>query len=384
MITVQGEYTDATIISDNVEQYAIDQIKQLCDLPWMEGNKIVCMADIHPGKVSTIGFTMKMKSETLKPIMPSIVGNDIGCGVTTVKLHTRRKKIEFQKLDTVIRDNIPTGFSKRNSSHRFYDMWRNKYNYENYIHANFNEDKVAVSLGTLGGGNHFIEVDQDEDGEYYLTIHSGSRSLGAAVYQHYMELADLETNGNGVGREIPRELSYLKESLSQFYYLQDVRNCIKFAFYNRLAIIDDICKNMKWDYDNAIDCFHNYIDEGEDTNYRVIIRKGAIGANPGQDVIIPINMKDGIIIGKGKSTEEYNYSAPHGSGRVGSRKAIKETHTLKEYKTVMNGVYSPTICKETLDEAPFAYRQMDDVLESIKEVVEIEKIIKPVYNYKGV
>ena len=376
MIQIYGNYTNAIIMTDDVEESAISQIKQLCNLENMIDANIVCMPDCHPGKVSTIGFTCTQPYSN--PIMPALVGNDIGCSVTLAKLHMKRKP-EWAKLDTVIRENIPTGTRKRGALHRFYQDFKSEYRVEN-LHAKFDLHQAALSLGTLGGGNHFIEIDKDED-EYYITIHSGSRSFGAKVYDYWIEESDIETNGNGCGRTVARELTYLSNPDSKKKYIDDVQLCRGFAKFSHLAIIDDICSGMKWDYEIEVQSMHNIISDNiEDLTYT--IRKGAIEAKQGDRVIIPINMKDGIIIGTSKGNTAYNNSAPHGAGRVLARKAVAEQHTLNEFKTVMNGIYSPTINKGTLDEAPFAYRSMEMILPKLKDIIDIEKTIKPVYNYK--
>lgn len=374
---VEGIYTTASILTDDVEEYAVQQIKQLCDLPNMEGCRIVCQPDVHPGIVSTIGFTCTQPYSA--PIMPALASNDIGCSVTLAKLDVRRKP-EWQKLDTVIRENIPTGDRKRNHLHRFYEEWKSDWRVSN-LHAKFNLDRAGLSLGTLGGGNHFIEVDKDSEGNYYLTIHSGSRSMGAKVYEYWIERADLETNGNGIGRTVARELTYLSDPDSKKKYIDDVQLCRTFAQMSHRAIIDDICNAMKWDYEIVVQSMHNIISDNVD-ECTYTIRKGAIEAKAGDRVIIPINMRDGIVVGISKGNPEYNNSAPHGAGRIMARKEVANHHTLNEFKKEMHGIYSPTINKSTLDEAPFAYRSIDKILPKIEEIISVENIIKPVYNYK--
>ena len=373
---VEGKYTNADIKTDDVEDYAIAQIKQLCDLECMKGNEIVCMPDIHPGFVSTIGFTCKV---TNSKIMPALIGNDIGCGVTCVRLGTT-KKLEWQKLDTVIRDNIPTGTKKRNKIHQYYDEHWLKESAPS-MKADINLNKIAASMGTLGGGNHFIEIDMDDSGCYYITVHSGSRNLGNAVYEYWMDKAYNDCLKNGI--DTPRELSYLSNEEDIYNYMTDIKNCIYFAHLNRMAIIHDITKVMKCkEIVNVWDCRHNYIEDLYNMG-TYIIRKGAINAMYNKDIVIPINMRDGIIVGKGRSNERYNYSAPHGAGRISSRIDIKNTYTLKQYKESVGDVYSPTISKDTIDEAPFAYRSLDNIIPEISKIVDISYVLKPVYNYKG-
>lgn len=390
MIEVEGKYTTAKITTDDAEEYAIAQVKQLCDLEWMKDSMIICMPDIHPGKVAPIGFTCNQPMYS--PIMPALIGNDIGCRVTTVKLEMK-KKPEWKKLDTVIRENIPVGMKKRDKIHPFYDKWYEKCGEK--IHAKIKLE--GSSMGTLGGGNHFIEVDIDEEGSYYLTVHTGSRSIGTYVYEYWQDQADLETNGNGVGRTVPRELTYLSDPDSKYKYLEDVDACDSFSATNHYAIISDICKHMKWDYDNSeesksklnyITRSHNIIRKEftlpETGQEFIMIRKGASKGWEGDNVIIPINMKDGIILGTVWDNDPmYNLSVPHGGGRILARSEVANHHTVNEFKTVMNGIYSPTISKDTLDEAPFAYRTMDQMLPLLEDIIEVKKILKPVYNYKG-
>ena len=360
-------------MTDDVENHAVAQIKQLCDLENMSDVRIVCMPDCHPGKVSTIGFTCTQPYSS--PIMPALAGNDIGCSVTLAKLNMK-KGPEWQRLDTVIREKIPTGDHKRGELHSFYDKWVNENPVDN-LHAKMDIEWVGLTLGTLGGGNHFIEVDKDEGGNYYLSIHSGSRSLGGKVYEYWIDKADKETNQNG--RYVERVLTYLSSDELKKQYIEDVQLCRSFAQMSHLAIIHDICAAMKWDYEIEVQSMHNIISDNGDS---YIIRKGAIEAKVGDKVIIPINMRDGIIVGTSKGNPEYNMSAPHGAGRVLARKEVSDKHTLSEYRKEMAGIYSPTINKATLDEAPFAYRSIDRILPKIKDIVDVEKIIKPVYNYK--
>lgn len=371
---VEGKYTSANILTDDVEDHAVAQIQQLCDLENMKDSTIVCMPDIHVGKVSTIGFTCTQLYSS--PIMPSLVGNDIGCSVTLAKLLTK-KKPDFQKLDVAIRENIPTGDRKRNKLHPYYEKWYNTYN-ANQLTSKMDIDWVGLSLGTLGGGNHFIELDIDDNGDYYIAIHSGSRSLGGKSFEYWIDIADKETNPED--RIVPRELTYLSSEENKRKYISDVQLCRSFAQMSHRAIIDDICKAMRWDYEVEVQSIHNIISDNEDSTYT--IRKGAIEAKAGDRVIVPINMKDGIIVGSSKGNPEYNMSAPHGAGRILARKEVANHHTLNEYKKEMQGIHSPTICKATLDEAPFAYRSIERVLPKIENIITIEKIIKPVYNYK--
>ena len=371
MKTIQGTYTTAQIMTDDVEQYAIAQVKVLCDNPIFKDEKIVCMPDIHPGKVTPIGFTATIDLLQNKIIMPNLIGNDIGCGILAVKL--KETRFEPQKLDRVIRENIPSGLAHR----------KDNYLYNKYIRDNFDteymklncciSDKCIKSFGTLGGGNHFIEIDKDpDDDSLWLIIHTGSRAFGTEINKYYLDLAH---KNNPV---IPYELGVLVDQ-DAYNYHDDHINACYFASANRVAIADIIIKEMKFHPLYNIESIHNDIKGGD----IFIIRKGATNADKGKTVIIPINSRDGIIIGKGKGNPDWNYSAPHGSGRIMNRTDTKNQHTLSEYKKSMNGIYSSSINAGTLDEAPFAYRSIDQILPLIQDTVEVTKILKPVYNFKG-
>ena len=362
---INGKYTNAKIFTNDIEKYAEEQIKMLCNNEVFKDCKIRIMPDVHPGKVGTIGFTSTIGDK----IIPNVVGIDIGCGMTMAKLNI--KKVEYQKLDTVIRDNIPSGFKLRSNYHRIVD----NFNFERlYCYKNIDLHRVKLSVGTLGGGNHFIELDRDEDKKIYITVHSGSRRLGKQVTEYYLDAG--QRHLKSIGIEVPYELTYLEGELKNMY-LHDVKIVQDFANMNRVAILDEIFKGMKFKIDEVYECMHNYIsDDG-------ILRKGAISARENEKVIIPINMKDGIIIGTGKGNPDYNYSAPHGAGRILSRQDVKNNHTLSEYKKTMKGIYSTSINKNTLDEAPFAYRSIDQILPFIEDTVNVKKILTPIYNFKA-
>lgn len=379
MKTINGVYTSAHIFTTSneataIDDYAVHQLQLLCDNETAKDSIIRVMPDVHPGKVGTIGLTMTIGSK----LMINLTGIDIGCGITIANI--KGKKIEFQKLDTVIRENIPSGFAIRNKVHRFaseFDFSRL------HCHKHIREDKALLSLGTLGGGNHFIEADKDDDSNLYIVIHSGSRHLGKEVTEYYLTTGQKELKEKGI--DIPYELTYL-EGTTLENYLHDVQIIQEFASLNRKIILDELVKGMKWKVIDSYQCIHNYIDASDDTIsvfHAPILRKGAISAKVGEKVIIPINMKDGIILGTGLGNKNWNCSAPHGSGRLMKREDIKASHTVSEYKSAMKGIYSSCIGKDTLDEAPFAYRPIDDITEAIKDTVTIDKIIKPIYNYKA-
>ena len=373
MKTINGVYTSADIYTTSdvdtaIDDYAIHQIQMLCDNETAKGSKIRVMPDVHPGKVGTIGLTM-----TITPkLMPNLINVDIGCGMTLAQIKGKTK--EFQKLDVVIRDNIPSGFSTRKNVHHMaesIDLTRL------YCYKHIYEKKAFLSLGTLGGGNHFIELDMDEDKNVYLVVHSGSRHLGKEVTEYYLTEGQKELKNKDI--IVPYELTYLEGALLE-HYLHDLEIVQEFAALNREIIIAEILKGMKWKKMDTYSCIHNYVDFSHDTP---ILRKGAISARKNEPVIIPINMRDGILLGTGLGNPDWNYSAPHGAGRIMKRENVKESFTVSSFKTAMKGIYSSCISKDTLDEAPFAYRNLESIKEAIVDTVAVEKIIKPIYNYKA-
>lgn len=374
MITIYGKYTNAIVYTTENEQYAIDdyarkQLQMICDHPCAAGSKIRVMPDVHPGKVGTIGLTMTVGDL----LMPNLVGVDIGCGMTIAKLKV--KHLECQKLDTVIRDNVPVGGAVRKTSHKLSDKTALR---RLHCFKAIEEAKAECSIGTLGGGNHFIEVDKDEEENFYLVIHSGSRHLGMEVTEYYLKEGQKESQRKKQGHA-PYELTCLEGDLLQ-YYLDDLQIIQEFARLNREAMIDEITRGMKWKVQDSYTCIHNYIDFSGEVP---LLRKGAISAREGEQVIIPMNMRDGIILGTGLGNVDWNQSAPHGSGRVYRRSEVKDHHTVSEFKKAMESIYSICINKDTLDESPFAYRKIEDMVQIIGETVRIEKIIKPVYNFKA-
>ncbi len=382
MITIYGKYTNATVYTVENEAYALEdyarkQLQMICDHPSAEGSTIKVMPDVHPGKVGTIGLTMTVGDS----ILPSLVSVDIGCGMTIAKVKT--KGLQFQQLDTVIRDNVPVGPRIREREHKYVDRIDLS---ELRCYKHINVRKAVRSVGTLGGGNHFIEVDKDADGNVYLVVHSGSRHLGMEVADYYLRTGQKEMQMKKQGYA-PYEMTCLTGELMEDY-IYDIKIIQEFARLNREAIIDSITNGMKWKIEDSFTCIHNYVDfsgvDGSSDSYaKPILRKGAISAKEGERVIIPINMRDGIILGTGLGNAEWNYSAPHGAGRIYKRSEVAEHHTLSEFKKAMKGIYSICINKDTLDESPFAYRGIDDIAEVIKDTVKIDKVIKPVYNYKA-
>lgn len=365
MKTVKGIYAEAKIFTDDVEDYAEAQVKMICDNEVAEGSIIRLMPDIHPGKVGPIGLSMTVTDK----IIPQLLGVDIGCGMTCVKL--KKANIEFQKLDKVIREKIPSGFSVRKEPHHMAE----EFSYEGlHCLGHINRERADRSLGTLGGGNHFIELDKGTDGSMYLVIHTGSRHLGEEVAEYYTKLANSRLKEQG--KEIPYYMSYL-EGTDRADYMEDVQIIQKYSEWNRQIIVREIVKGMKWKAVEQFSAEHNYLDTSG------ILHKGTVSARNGEKVIIPANMKEGAILGIGKGNEEWNYSAPHGSGRKMKREDVKNQHTVSEFKKEMKGIYSSCIGTETLDEAPFAYRSIEEIAEQIKDSVEVTEILKPVYNFKA-
>lgn len=333
MKTVNGVYTSAKIFTDTIEDYALAQIQMLCDNEAFAGCTVRIMPDVHPGKVGTIGFT----STVGKRVLPNVVGIDVGCGVTLGKL--KQKKAEFGKLDKVIREKVPCGFGVRKKSHRFnqeFDFLQ--------LHCveHVNIEKAELSLGTLGGGNHFLELDQDEDGNLYAVVHSGSRRLGKEVTEYYLTEGQKDLKKRGIS--VPYEMTYLEGALME-KYLQDIQIVQEFAELNRYAILDELAKGMKWKIQEQISSVHN--------------------------------------LGVGKGNADWNYSASHGAGRRMKREEVKTRYTVSQFKTEMKGIYSSCIGKDTLDEAPFAYRNLKEIEGQIGDTVEIRKRLKPIYNFKA-
>lgn len=373
MKTINGIYCSANIFTTNhpataIDPYALAQLQMLCDNEVSKGCKIRVMPDVHPGKVCTIGLTATIGDK----IMPNLIGLDIGCGITLAKI--KSKKVEFERLDTIILERIPSGFAIRKKPHRFsehFDLGRL------FCYPNINKEKALLSLGTLGGGNHFIELDKDGEGNLYVVIHSGSRRLGKEVTEYYLQKGHNALKADNIS--VPYELTYLEADLME-RYLHDLQIVQEFATLNREIILDELSKSMKWKLTETVSCIHNYVDTSQAD---ILLRKGAISAKKDEVVIIPINMRDGILLGKGLGNPDWNCSAPHGAGRIMNRETVKRQHTVSEFKSQMKGIYSSCIGKNTLDEAPFAYRNIDEISEVIQDTVTITKIIKPVYNYKA-
>ena len=390
------------IFTENIEQGALDQINTLIDQPAFKDCKVRVMPDVHAGMGCVIGFTADLGDK----VIPNIVGVDIGCGMLTIELGNT--DIDLEKLDNVIRDNIPSGRNTHDYRLVRFDKLQELHCYRRLKDMK----RIERSIGTLGGGNHFIEVDIDDEGSKYLVIHTGSRNLGNQVAKHYQNLAielmqgkdelyemqgklieeykkqgrrkeiqnaikELYKEFNPNPLNIPKDLCYLTGKYRE-QYLHDMRICQEYADVNRLTIARLILDNYGLNSFNSFTTVHNYIDH--ETN---IVRKGAISAREDELLLIPINMRDGCIIGKGKGNPDWNYSAPHGAGRLMSRTKARETLALNEFKETMSNIYTTSVNESTLDEAPMAYKPMKEIIGNIQDTVEIIKIIKPIYNFKA-
>lgn len=396
MFDLNGKYATARIFTDNIENEAISQIYELCNQEFVDGCKVRIMPDVHAGKGCTIGTTMEIKDK----VVPNLVGVDISCGILCIKL--KEKEIDFQQLDDIIRKYIPSGMNIRDKAIDSSEIRKIGLQKLKCIN-NINMDRAEKSLGSTGGGNHFIEIDIDEEQNLYLVIHSGSRYLGKQVAEYYQKIATNDLTHNtkekialieklkNEGREkeieyalkvfdkpkIPSYLAYL-EGIHLKNYLYDVGIIQKYAHINRKTIANEIITRMGLTIEEEFTTCHNYIDLDN-----MILRKGAISAQKGEKLIIPINMRDGSIIGIGKGNPDWNYSAPHGAGRIMSRSKAKELVSLEEFKKSMSGVWTTSVCQSTIDESPMVYKPIEEIIENIKDTVTVEKIVKPVYNFKA-
>ncbi len=398
MFEIRGKVNTALCYAKVVEDEAIEQIRRMCDYEFTEGCQIRIMPDVHSGKGCTIGTTMTIVDKAV----PNIVGVDIGCGMYTVNLG--KVDIDFEKLDEAAHF-VPSGMNIWEGRQEKFDLQ------ELRCYRSLKNTKwLERSLGTLGGGNHFIEVDEASDGTKYLVIHTGSRNLGKQVAEIYQQLAiDLnkgketyfeerekiirEYKAAGRRSEIQEALKQIAwaqreatmpEDLCYLYgtyfedYLHDVELCQRFARRNREKIAEVLLERTGMTGRDGFHTIHNYIDTEE-----MILRKGAIAAHKGEKVLIPINMRDGSVLAIGKGNPEWNYSAPHGAGRLMSRTKAKESLNMEEYKKVMEGIYTTSVNESTLDEAPMAYKSLEDIIDVIRESVDVIEVMKPIYNFKA-
>ena len=396
MIELRGKYADAKVFTDVVDQESISQVIGLLNQPYAAGSRVRMMPDIHAGAGCTVGTTMTITDK----VCPNLVGVDIGCGMETVLL--KDKRIELQKLDKLIRSEIPSGFAIRNKPHRYADQIDlQQLRCAKYVDL----QRAEKSIGTLGGGNHFIEANVDEDGKLYLVIHSGSRRLGLEIANYYQNeafkalndrkaetdalIAELKQQGREREIEtvlqelkarpvnVPKTLAYLEGHLLE-NYLHDMAIAQRYADLNRKAMMDTILKGMGLKAADRFTTVHNYIDLQAG-----ILRKGAVSAREGERLLIPINMRDGSLICIGKGNADWNHSAPHGAGRLMSRSQAKQSFTVHEFKKQMQGIYTTSVGQATLDECPMAYKSMEDIVDNIGPTAQIERIIKPIYNFKA-
>lgn len=401
------------IFTKNIEEKAIKQINELLEQKSFENCKVRIMPDVHAGKGCVIGFTADLGNK----VIPNIVGVDIGCGMLAVELGNI--ELDLEKLDNVINEYVPAGRNIREQKL----MEFKKINELYCLRELKDTKKFNRAIGTLGGGNHFIEIDVDDENNKYLVIHTGSRNMGKQVADYYQNLAielcsgkeemykkkeEIIENYKEQGRKLeiqqalnklekeyknnktnlPNDLCYLQGKHREMY-LHDMKICQEYASLNRLQIAKEILMNYfqltyvpEIDYppimNNRFETIHNYISFEDN-----IVRKGAISAKKGEKVLIPINMRDGSIIAVGKGNKDWNQSAPHGAGRIMLRMKAKKTFKLEKFKKAMEGIYTTSVVEETIDEAPFVYKSMQEIIENIQDTVEIKKIIKPIYNFKA-
>jgi len=405
MISIRGKYGEAVVYTDKLEDVAKDQIRDLCDEEISQGATIRVMPDVHSGKGCVIGLTMTITDK----VIPNLVGVDIGCGISGIRL--AEKELDFERVEAVISKNVPSGFAIRKEIHPSIGEEAKELVKRLRCQKHQEMNKAMLSLGTLGGGNHFIEIGRDLDGDLWLFIHSGSRGIGNQVAQHYQKMAiahqkklkkksgaELEAtiaqlkaedrfdeiksflkNSKSEAAQDKPDLAYL-EGQEMEDYLHDADLMQQYAFLNRKTMIQSILEGLKspTKMEDLISVHHNYIDKKEG-----IIRKGAISAKENEIVFIPMNMRDGMIIGKGLGNPSWNCSAPHGAGRVMSRTAAKRSLSLEHFQSTMADVWSRSVATSTLDEAPMAYKPMAEILEHIDETVEVLEVVKPLYNFKA-
>jgi RNA-splicing ligase RtcB len=364
MFVIEGRYTSAKVFSSEADPKAQAQIRELCDQPFAKDAQVRIMPDYHWGAGCTIGFTADLGNK----VVPNLVGVDIGCGVLTAKL--AQIPANLHAFDRSVRKSIPAGFS----SHRKPIHHLESVNDLVCLKSIRGKDFQA-QLGTLGGGNHFIELDLNEREDAFLVIHSGSRNLGKRVAEHYQQLAAKTCRTDGV--DVPKQLAYLEGSLMADY-LHDMQICQRYASENRQQILRSLIQAEGLEVLETFETVHNFIDPADR-----IIRKGAVKAYLGEKLLIPLNMRDGSLICQGKGNADWNFSAPHGAGRLMGRNEARKVIQLRDFENTMQGVFSSTVNMDTLDEAPQAYKPKDQIIADIAETAEIIDVIKPVYNFKA-
>ncbi len=400
MIEIKGVYNTAFVFTDELDETAAVQIRAVCEQPEFEGSKIRIMPDVHAGKGCTIGTTMTVKDK----VVPGMVGVDIGCGMETVEISER--ELDFAALDRIIRLGIPAGREVRRDYHQLNEeIDLTELRCADKVHL----DRARHSIGTLGGGNHFIEVDRADDGRLFVVVHSGSRHIGTEVASYYQDegyktlcgnsklqleevIAQLKAEGRhkeiqaamkrlkNEGQQqpaIPKDLAYVTEDLFEDY-IHDLKIIQRFAILNRQAMTEVILRAMGLTRVDEFTTTHNYID-----TETMILRKGAVSAQTGEKLLIPINMRDGSLICVGKGNDDWNCSAPHGAGRIMSRSKAFKSLSMDEYRQAMAGIFTTSVNEETLDESPMAYKSMDAIVSNIAPTADIILRIKPVYNFKA-
>lgn len=398
MIILNGKFADAKVYTDIIDEVSVTQIISLLNQPMCSGSAVRIMPDVHAGSGCTIGTTMTITDK----VVPNLVGVDIGCGMETVKL--KEKHIEPEKLDKLIYARIPSGFEVREKPHRYTE----RTNIDSlYCLKHIDLLKAEKSVGTLGGGNHFIEADKGSDGSVYIVIHSGSRHLGLEVAKYYQNEAyrrlnrssdaeiyalvsklkaegkqrqiqsELKKLENTKTTDVPKHLAYADGELFE-QYIHDMKIVQEFALVNRQAMMDEIIKGMGLHVTEQFSTIHNYIDTDN-----MILRKGAVSAQKGEKLLIPVNMRDGSLLCTGKGNPDWNFSAPHGAGRLMTRSDAKQSFTVSEFKKQMQGIYTTSVNSGTLDECPMAYKPIESITGNISETVSIDDIIKPIYNFKA-
>lgn len=364
MITIKGKANQAIVYTENLDPVTEKQIVELCNQEFCKESVIRIMPDAHAGMGCTIGTTMTLDDK----VVPNMVGVDIGCGIEVSILVN--KNINLDELDRTIRRLIPGGFNIRKTEHPYADdVPFAKLKCKKYLDLN----RGRLSIGTLGGGNHFIEVNKDSNANLYLVIHSGSRNIGKQVAEYYQRVAYKKL----ASKSIRRDMAYLQGRDFEDY-IHDMKIIQRYAVINRKAMTDEIVNAMGLEVRDHFTTIHNYID-----TKNMILRKGAISAQKGERVIIPINMRDGSIIAIGKGNPDWNYSAPHGAGRVMSRTQAKKELSLKEFQGSMDSVYTTCVNRSTLDEAPMVYKPMEEIIKYIHPTVDVVEVIRPIYNYKA-
>lgn len=408
MLELHGKHNTCKVFTDLIDNETTSQLINLLNQEFTKDSRIRIMPDCHAGAGCVIGTTMTLHGK----VVPNLVGVDIGCGMHTVKLDVKASDIDMQQLDSVIRKQVPSGFNVHETSQQAKTSldctklrcWHKK-------GVDINDMLAYRSVGTLGGGNHFIEVDVDENDMAYLVIHTGSRHLGLEIAKYYQDLAyiklcsndlparklalidelkkqnrqseiqqatkDLETAYKKEHPSVPKDLAYL-EGDDFLDYIHDMKMVQEHASYNRKAIAYTICKHMDFRVIDSFETIHNYID-----TEHMLLRKGAVSARNNEMLLIPMNMRDGSLLCYGKGNDDWNQSAPHGAGRLMSRSQAKANIDLADFKETMAGIFSTSVNQSTIDESPFAYKPMESIVKNVKDTVEIAKIIKPIYNFKA-